>query len=227
MKHVTTYMYAYNGLFHYSASHPWMSHPALLWLDRTIRSPGIALQRQKGLSPFTETLVCELLSHSHEEKIIFDITSPYRGFCLSFCVFVPFVSFKLLSAGVLLCVLLLFPSRREQACVFFFSLFSRQEDVGRHCSTNAAAGGESRKLMNDCLSPDSHSSGPFTWMAFWGFHGDGFRDGLANFSLELVITVVLCGHGFPACRLWSHLNIVLCADELFRKKFSTRARLVQ
>lgn len=218
-------MYAYNGLFHYSASHPWMSHPALLWLDRTIRSPGIALQRQKGLSPFTETLVCELLSHSLEEKIIFDITSPCRGFCLAFCVF----SFCLIQAAFCrspeLCFAVVSKQESKRACSFF--LFSRQEDVGRHCSTNAAAGGESRKLMNDCLSLDSHFSGPFTWMVFCGFIVDGFRDGLANFSQELVITVVLCGHGFPACLLWSHLNIVLCADELFRKKFNRRARLVQ
>ena len=168
MKHVTTYMYACNGLFHYSASHPWMSHPAFLWLDRTIRSPGIALQRQRGLSPFTETLVCELLSHSHEEKIIFDITSPCHYFCLSFCVFFPAVSFKLHLEGALIppFVFCCFQARESKRACFFF-LFSRQEgDVGRHCSTNAAAGGESRKLMNDWLSPDSHFCGSFTWMAF-------------------------------------------------------------
>lgn len=39
-----------NGLFHYSASLPWMSHPAGCSLDKTMPSQGIALQRQKGLA---------------------------------------------------------------------------------------------------------------------------------------------------------------------------------
>lgn len=44
------YTCVWNGLFHYSASLPWMSHPAGSSLDKTMPSQGIALQRQKGLA---------------------------------------------------------------------------------------------------------------------------------------------------------------------------------
>lgn len=44
------YTCVWNGLFHYSASLLWMSHPAGSSLDKTMPSLGIALQRQKGLA---------------------------------------------------------------------------------------------------------------------------------------------------------------------------------
>lgn len=180
--------YEWNGLFHYSASVLWMSHPSGSSLDKTMPSRGIALQRQRDLYSIHRNTAMPAgyfihIKHSIWQILFFQFYFGGTSFCLLFwCVFLFICAFV--------------SAKRKQTCCPPLSFARLERKIFRGTAVRNLQHSESGSCLwmssSRSFAFAARSWGHFIWMCAFCCRGDNdellFLRRFLSFSVFFFLT---------------------------------------